>query len=161
MIDKFCIFLTNKIRKEMPDIDDEKAEIINYGLQNIIGEIPKTFLVLIIAFWYFKRNNNYFFINCSIQVCFWWISFKNSYRMYYWNYNILLWLANDSSKHNIRKNNKVYYNINTLDFWYNYDQIICTCRYRKRTNCIAKREKEKENTFFYNFFSWSYHSSNS
>lgn len=34
----------------MPDIDDEKAEIINYGLQNIIGEIPKTFLVLIIAY---------------------------------------------------------------------------------------------------------------
>ena len=50
MIDKICIFLTNKIRKEMPDIDDEKAEIINYGLQNIIGEIPKTFLVLIIAY---------------------------------------------------------------------------------------------------------------
>lgn len=50
MIDKFCMFLTNKIRKEMPDIDDEKAEIINYGLQNIIGEIPKTFLVLIIAY---------------------------------------------------------------------------------------------------------------
>ena len=49
MIDKICDFLTNKIRKEMPDIDDEKAEIINYGLQNIIGEIPKTFLVLIIA----------------------------------------------------------------------------------------------------------------
>lgn len=50
MIDKICMFLTNRIRKEMPDIDDEKAEIINYGLQNIIGEIPKTFLVLIIAY---------------------------------------------------------------------------------------------------------------
>lgn len=50
MIDKICMFLTNKIRKEMPEIDDEKAEIINYGLQNIIGEIPKTFLVLIIAY---------------------------------------------------------------------------------------------------------------
>lgn len=50
MIDKFCMFLTNKIRKEMPEIDDEKAEIINYGLQNIVGEIPKTFLVLIIAY---------------------------------------------------------------------------------------------------------------
>lgn len=50
MIDKICIFLTNRIRKEMPEIDDEKAEIINYGLQNIIGEIPKTFLVLIIAY---------------------------------------------------------------------------------------------------------------
>ena len=40
MIDKICMFLTN----------NEKAEIINYGLQNIIGEIPKTFLVLIIAY---------------------------------------------------------------------------------------------------------------
>ena len=50
MIDKICMFLTNKIRKEMPEIDDEKAEVINYGLQNIIGEIPKTFLVLVIAY---------------------------------------------------------------------------------------------------------------
>lgn len=50
MIDKICMFLTNRIRKEMPDIDDERAEVINYGLQNIIGEIPKTFLVLIIAY---------------------------------------------------------------------------------------------------------------
>lgn len=49
MIDKICMFLTNRIRKEMPDIDDEKAEVINYGLQNIIGEIPKTFIVLMIA----------------------------------------------------------------------------------------------------------------
>ena len=46
MIDKICTFLTNKIKKEMPEVDDEKAEIIMYGLQNIIGEIPKTFLVL-------------------------------------------------------------------------------------------------------------------
>ena len=50
MLDKICMFLTNRIRKEIPDIDDEKAEVINYGLQNIIGEIPKTFLVLIIAY---------------------------------------------------------------------------------------------------------------
>ena len=34
----------------MPEVDDEKAEIIMYGLQNIIGEIPKTFLVLLIAY---------------------------------------------------------------------------------------------------------------
>lgn len=50
MIENICTFLTNKIRKEMPEIDNEKAEIINYGLQNIIGEIPKTFLTIIIAF---------------------------------------------------------------------------------------------------------------
>ena len=50
MIDTICTFLTNRIRKEMPEIDDEKAEVINYGLQNIIGEIPKIILVFIIAF---------------------------------------------------------------------------------------------------------------
>ena len=50
MIDKICTFLTNKIRKEMPEIDDEKAEVIYYGLQNIVGEIPKIFIMLAIAF---------------------------------------------------------------------------------------------------------------
>ena len=50
MIDKICTFLTNRIRKEMPEIDDERAEVINYGLQNIVGEIPKIFLLFIIAF---------------------------------------------------------------------------------------------------------------
>ena len=49
MIDKICEFLTNKIRKEMPDIDDERAEVIFYGLQNIIGEIPKIFITLIVG----------------------------------------------------------------------------------------------------------------
>lgn len=50
MIDKICTYLTNRIRKEMPEVDDEKAEIIMYGLQNIIGEIPKVFIILIIAY---------------------------------------------------------------------------------------------------------------
>ena len=34
----------------MPDVDDERAEIINYGLQIIIGEIPKIFALIIIAY---------------------------------------------------------------------------------------------------------------
>lgn len=50
MIDNICTFLTNKIRKEMPEVDDEKAEIIFYGLQNMVGEIPKTILMIVIAF---------------------------------------------------------------------------------------------------------------
>ena len=50
MIDTICTFLTNRIRKEMPEIDDERAEVINYGLQNIVGEIPKIFLLFIISF---------------------------------------------------------------------------------------------------------------
>ena len=50
MIDKICSYLTDQIRKKMPEIDDERAEIINYGLQNIIGEIPKIFIIIGLAF---------------------------------------------------------------------------------------------------------------
>ena len=46
MIDKICLFLTNKIRKEMPEVDDERAEIIDYGLHLLIGELPKNFIIL-------------------------------------------------------------------------------------------------------------------
>ena len=50
MIDKFCAFLTNKIRKEMPEIDDERAEVIMFGLQVIIGELPKGIIILTLAY---------------------------------------------------------------------------------------------------------------
>lgn len=50
MIENICDFLTLRIRKEMPDIDDERAEVINYGLQLIIGELPKLFIMVAIAF---------------------------------------------------------------------------------------------------------------
>ena len=50
MIDKICTYQTNRIRKEMPEIDDEREEIIMYGLQNIIGELPKGIIILIIAY---------------------------------------------------------------------------------------------------------------
>jgi accessory gene regulator B len=33
----------------MPEIDDERAEIIEYGLQMLIGEVPKLIITLIIA----------------------------------------------------------------------------------------------------------------
>lgn len=56
MIDKICEYLTNRIRKQMPEIDDEKAEIINYGIQLIVGEIPKIFLMfglgIILGLWW-------------------------------------------------------------------------------------------------------------
>ncbi|MDO5555265.1 MAG: accessory gene regulator B family protein [Clostridia bacterium] len=50
MIEKICNKLTEKIRNKMPEIDNEKAEIINYGLQLVIGEIPKTFVIIAIAY---------------------------------------------------------------------------------------------------------------
>ena len=49
MIEKICNSLTNRIRLKMPEIDDERAEIINYGLQLAIGEIPKLFIIVVIA----------------------------------------------------------------------------------------------------------------
>lgn len=49
MIDKFCEYLTNKIRNENPEIDDERAEVINYGLQIMVGEVPKLFIMAAIA----------------------------------------------------------------------------------------------------------------
>ena len=50
MIDKFCLLLTNKIREEMPEVDDERAEIIEYGLHLLFGELPKNLIILGIAY---------------------------------------------------------------------------------------------------------------
>ena len=50
MIEKLCNKLTKRIQNKIPDIDEERAEVINYGLQLVIGEIPKTLVLLIIAY---------------------------------------------------------------------------------------------------------------
>jgi len=49
MVETICNKLTHRIRTKMPEIDDERAEVINYGLQLVIGEIPKTFIIIAIA----------------------------------------------------------------------------------------------------------------
>lgn len=50
MVEKFCLFLVEKMRKRNPEIDDERAEIIAYGLQLLIGEIPKMIITLVISY---------------------------------------------------------------------------------------------------------------
>ena len=50
MVETICNKLTLRIRTKMPEIDDERAEVINYGLQLIVGEIPKFFLLFLIAY---------------------------------------------------------------------------------------------------------------
>ena len=50
MIENFCNFLVDKMRKENPEIDDERSEIINYGLQLLIGEIPKMLITLLVSY---------------------------------------------------------------------------------------------------------------
>lgn len=50
LVDKICSYIVKMIRKKMPEIDDEKAEVILYGIQLIIGEIPKLFIIFGISF---------------------------------------------------------------------------------------------------------------
>lgn len=50
MVDKICGFIVKMMRKKMPEIDDEKAEVIMFGIQLIIGEIPKFFILFILSF---------------------------------------------------------------------------------------------------------------
>ena len=50
MIENFCNFLVDKMRKENPEIDDERSEIINYGLQLLIGEIQKMLITLLVSY---------------------------------------------------------------------------------------------------------------
>ena len=49
MVDKICDYLTKKIRKQMPEVDEERAEVINYGLHIVVGEVPKIFIFIGIA----------------------------------------------------------------------------------------------------------------
>lgn len=49
MVEKICKWIVNKMREKMP-MDDEKAEVILYGIQLIVGEIPKIFLLFILSF---------------------------------------------------------------------------------------------------------------
>lgn len=50
MIEKFCDYVVEKMRKQMPEIDDEKAEVLAYGIQLILGEFPKMILLFVLGF---------------------------------------------------------------------------------------------------------------
>jgi len=49
LIEKICESLTKKIQEQMPEVDNERAEVIKYGLEIIIGEIPKLILLVVVA----------------------------------------------------------------------------------------------------------------
>jgi len=49
LIEKICKSLTKKIQEQMPEVDNERAEVIKYGLEIIIGEIPKLILLVVVA----------------------------------------------------------------------------------------------------------------
>lgn len=49
MVDKICDKLMTRVKAKMPEVDQERAEIIRYGFELLIGEIPKVFLIFILA----------------------------------------------------------------------------------------------------------------
>lgn len=69
MIDKFCDWITNKIKQNVDNIDEEKELVINFGVRLIFGELPKILLLFIIGFllgigWY---TLIFFFLLCPYR----------------------------------------------------------------------------------------------
>ncbi len=50
LLDNICEKINDKIKVEIPDIDEERLEVIDYGLKMIMGEIPKLAIMLLIAY---------------------------------------------------------------------------------------------------------------
>ena len=50
MIDKFCDWTTEQIKGKMPEMDEEKEAVINFGVRLLFGEIPKIIALFIIGF---------------------------------------------------------------------------------------------------------------
>ena len=50
MLDKICSILINKMKQEIPEMSREKEEEIRYGLELMIGEIPKVLIMFLIAY---------------------------------------------------------------------------------------------------------------
>lgn len=50
MIDKFCDWITKKIKDNVENIDEEKEMVIDFGVRLIFGEMPKIILLFIIGF---------------------------------------------------------------------------------------------------------------
>ena len=50
MVERFCNFILKKMKNKMPEITDEQGEVILYGLELLLGEIPKILLLFLIGF---------------------------------------------------------------------------------------------------------------
>ena len=50
MIEKICGYILKKMRTKMPEMTDEKAEVVQYGLEILFGEVPKIILLFGISF---------------------------------------------------------------------------------------------------------------
>ncbi|MBR2744610.1 MAG: accessory gene regulator B family protein [Clostridia bacterium] len=49
MVDKICDKLMDRVKAKMPEVDEERAEVIRYGFELIIGEVPKLLFMFLLA----------------------------------------------------------------------------------------------------------------
>lgn len=66
MVDKICDKLMDRVKIKMPEVDEERAEIIRYGFELMIGETPK--IVLMIALAALLGKMKYFLIS-ALVIC--------------------------------------------------------------------------------------------
>ena len=64
MVDKICDKLMHQVRAKMPEVDEERAEVIRYGFELLIGEFPKLIFMFVLAFVLGKIK--YFLISVAI-----------------------------------------------------------------------------------------------
>lgn len=50
MIDKFCDFITRKIKEDVENIDEEKEIVIDFGVKLLFGELPKILILFLVGF---------------------------------------------------------------------------------------------------------------
>lgn len=66
MVDKICDKLMDRVRAKMPEVDEERAEVIRYGFELIIGEVPKIIFMFLLAAILGKMK---YFIISSMIIC--------------------------------------------------------------------------------------------
>ncbi|MBQ3409513.1 MAG: accessory gene regulator B family protein [Clostridia bacterium] len=64
MVNQICNKLMDRVRSKMPEVDDERAEVIRYGFELLIGEVPKLLLMFVLAALLGKLK--YFLISLAI-----------------------------------------------------------------------------------------------
>lgn len=84
MIDKFCNWLTEKIKGKMPEVDEEKEAIISFGVFLLFRRVAKDFSFIYIriftASWMVFNSN--LFLASTISQFFGWISLENTLGMH-------------------------------------------------------------------------------
>lgn len=84
MIDKFCNWITEKIKGKIPDIDEEKEAVIGFGVFLIFRRITQNFSFIYIRIYITNWLVFHFDLplTCTISHIYRWFSLKNTLGMH-------------------------------------------------------------------------------